>query len=61
MSEYMIDLCETLEALTGIDFDAIQQALLASYLPTASEYPDPRSKREMRRLATWLSRRLACF
>ena len=61
MSDYMIDLCETLEGLTGIDFDAIQQTLLKSYLPTSTQYPDPRNKRDMRRRATWLSRRLACF
>lgn len=59
MSDYLIDLCETLETLTGFDMWTIQQTLLDSYHWPADRLPDPRNSREMRSLARWLSRRLA--
>ena len=59
MSDYMIELCETLEALTGFDFDAIQDAILRHDMldlwHDKTNLPNPGSKRDMRNLAKWVT------
>lgn len=48
MSEYMIDLCETMENLFSADFDALMHALLTA--DAIADFPDPNKKRDMRKL-----------
>lgn len=48
MSDYMIDLCETMENMFNADFDLLMQALLTA--DAIADFPDPNKKRDMRRL-----------
>ena len=49
MSDYLIGLCETLEAMTGADFDALMYAITENDV-FPDGLPNPDKKREMRKL-----------